>query len=105
MPTINLKRNTVKPIKWSVNQSAPFYNSLVWKKLRNAYISQHPLCERCMLNGISRPAEQVHHIKEFMSGQNDDERWQLLSDSNNLMSLCKECHREIHNKRPRASGL
>ena len=39
MPTINLKRNTVKSVKWNKNQSAEYYNSVGWKTLRNAYIA------------------------------------------------------------------
>jgi len=78
MPTINLKRNSVKPVKWHTSTSAPYYNSSGWKHLRNAYLSCHPLCERCMLRGISKPAEEVHHKKPFLSGQTEDERWQLL---------------------------
>lgn len=96
MPTINLKRNSIKRIKWNKNQSAEYYNSVGWKTLRNAYIAQHPLCERCLLKGISRQAEQVHHVQEFLTGKTEEERWSLLLNPNNLMSLCKDCHYEIH---------
>lgn len=96
MPTINRKTNIIKNVKWSKSNSAPFYNSMGWHTLRNAYISTHPLCERCLMNGISRQAEEVHHKRPFLSGQTEDERWQLLLNPNNLMSLCTECHDDLH---------
>ena len=96
MPTINRKTNKIKNIEWSNNQSTPFYNSKYWKILRNSYIQQHPLCEMCLNKGISTPAEHVHHIKEFLSGRTEEERWQLLLNPDNLMSLCLNCHHEIH---------
>ena len=48
------------------------------------------------MNGISRQAEEVHHKRPFLSGQTEDERWQLLLNPNNLMSLCAECHDDLH---------
>lgn len=99
MPTINRKTNKIENVEWGSNQSAPFYNSKGWKVLRNNYIRLHPLCEECLYKGISTPAEQVHHKKEFLSGKTDDERWSLLLNPNNLMSVCRKCHSEIHSSR------
>ena len=56
----------------------------------------HPLCERCLLKGISRQAEHIHHIRPFLTGKTDEERWQLLLDPTNLQALCRECHEEVH---------
>lgn len=90
-PTDHYKRN---------NKSAIYYNSMQWRNLRNYYIHTHPLCERCYnIYGRSVPAEEVHHKKEFLKGQTEQERWQLLTDPDNLMSLCSACHHEIHNER------
>lgn len=55
-----------------------------WQKLRNAYIMDHPLCERC-----SRPehpvlAVDVHHKTAVMAGGTND--W------DNLEALCRSCH-------------
>ena len=96
MPTIVKKQNTVSPIKWSKDQSHPYYNSTGWKNLRRNYIMMHPLCEECELKGISKPAEHVHHIRPLLSGKDEAERWKLLLDANNLQSLCKACHRDKH---------
>jgi 5-methylcytosine-specific restriction protein A len=33
-----------------------------WKRIRDRYISEHPLCEECQKYGRLTPAEEVHHI-------------------------------------------
>ena len=71
-------------------------NSTLWHNLRNSYIHNNPLCEECMKDGVVTPATQVHHIKPFMSGLSEDERWQLLTDINNLMAVCDLCHHKLH---------
>lgn len=78
------------------SDSSKYYNSKYWKRLRNTYIIHHPLCEDCMLEGISTAADEVHHIKPFMSVKDDTERWNLLLDPNNLVSLCLRHHHERH---------
>lgn len=81
------------------NRSAKYYNDRRWGLLRNWYIRNNPLCEECLLKGISRAAEHVHHKKEFLKGKTEEERYELLLDPDNLESVCKECHQEIHEKR------
>ena len=63
----------------------------LWKKVRNKYISTHPLCERCESNNITTLATLVHHIKRIRDGGD-----RLRYD--NLMSLCVKCHDIIHNE-------
>lgn len=99
MPTINRKPNKIKLVDYThEDKSAMYYNSKGWHTLRNAYYQSHPLCEMCLQNGISKQAEHVHHIREFLRGRTEEERWSLLLNPNNLMSLCVECHHKIHNK-------
>ena len=62
-----------------------------WKRIRDRYVSQHPLCEQCLEHGILRPVEEVHHKIPLVEGGTHEE--------NNLISLCKECHARIHAKR------
>lgn len=100
MPWINEPKR--KREKYNITTSTrvngkSMYNSIHWQKLRNMYIHEHPLCERCLANGRSVAAEEVHHKKPFSTGATIDERWSLLLDVNNLMSLCKDCHHAIHN--------
>ena len=33
-----------------------------WRKIRNLYISKHPLCEECLKIDRLVPADEVHHI-------------------------------------------
>lgn len=70
------------------------YRNTAWRKERDLYLHEHPLCEECLKKGKVVPATDVHHIKSpFKKGQIN---WNLLYDENNLMSLCKECHGNIH---------
>ena len=100
MPTINRNRISHKelPYKHENNVSGKYYNTKQWKNLRNYYIRRNPLCEICLSKGIVRPAEEVHHRHPFLLGGTDEERWQLLTDEDNLQSLCKKCHDEVHRK-------
>lgn len=62
-----------------------------WKKIRDRYITAHPLCERCLEQGKYTPAELVHHKKPLAEGGSHNE--------SNLMSLCCSCHEVIHGGR------
>lgn len=75
------------------------YNTSRWKKLRMAYLSDNPLCEECKDKGIIKQAEHIHHKKEISSGKTEEEMKQLAFDSNNLQSLCSDCHKAKHEKK------
>ena len=59
-----------------------------WKRIRDSYVSEHPLCERCLKEGKLTPVEEVHHILPISQGG--------THNRNNLMSLCKSCHNKTH---------
>lgn len=71
-------------------------NTTRWRKLRASKLSAQPLCERCQEAGYVTAASEVHHRRpvEWVKG------WQAQSqrmfDMTNLMSLCHQCHVEIH---------
>ena len=71
-------------------------NTTRWRKLRGSKLSAQPLCERCQEAGYVTAASEVHHRRpvEWVKG------WQAQSqrmfDMTNLMSLCHQCHVEIH---------
>ena len=65
--------------------------SRTWKKIRDAYVASHPLCELCLKHGRYVMAEEVHHKKPLAEG--GTHAW------NNLIALCKACHARIHAKR------
>ena len=70
------------------------YNNTAWRKLREVYIHEHPLCEECLKKGKVTSAEDIHHKRSpFQKGEIN---YALLMDKDNLMSVCKECHGNIH---------
>ena len=78
------------------NHFARGYNSSqrygkAWEKIRNRYISAHPLCEKCLSEGKCTPAALVHHKKPIADGGTNEE--------SNLMSLCNFCHEIFHGGR------
>lgn len=79
------------------------YNTARWKRLRLVKLKNNPLCEICEKKGITKMADDVHHIQSFMSVDDPEARKALAFDYDNLMSLCDECHSEIH-KRKRSRG-
>lgn len=79
------------------------YNTARWKRLRLVKLRNNPLCEVCEKKGITKMADDVHHIQSFMSVDDPEARKALAFDYDNLMSLCDECHSEIH-KRKRSRG-
>ena len=63
----------------------------VWKRIRDAYVQQHPVCELCQQDGRFVATEEVHHKVPLAEGG--------THDRNNLISLCKACHAKIHAER------
>ena len=59
-----------------------------WKRIRDRYAMEHPLCEMCKEDGRLTPTDEVHHILPVSQGGTHDRK--------NLMSLCKSCHNKIH---------
>ncbi len=41
-----------------------------WKRIRDRYIQEHPLCELCQQDGRLTPAEEVHHKKPLAERRN-----------------------------------
>ena len=75
-----------------------FYSSAAWQSCRNEYIKRaHYLCEDCMKRGIYKPAKEVHHIEELTPENIHKPEVALSFD--NLVALCKECHKARHNER------
>ena len=65
------------------------YHSKEWTAVRNAYISQHPICEDCLTRDQYTTATEVHHIKPLSDGGDP-------YDTHNLRSLCHACHMQVH---------
>lgn len=94
---LNIKHTQVKtPPK---DNKQKFYNSNGWKHLRSKKLSEQPLCELCLQNGMTTPATQVHHAIKFFDQYDETDRWLLLLDPDNLVSVCNKCHQHIHKQR------
>lgn len=101
MATINrkpIRPEKVKPVCSEAFNSVSFYGSIAWRRLRNVYISENPICYECLQHKRITPAEHVHHLRKFSSGTNEEEQWKLFLDMNNLRSLCEPCHTKYHIK-------
>ena len=61
-----------------------------WQKVREMKASRDPLCEECLKHRIEKPLDIVHHIHPIETHPD------LRLVMENLMSLCKRCHDEIH---------
>lgn len=57
---------------------------------------EHPLCECCLHNGITKPAEEVHHIIYISSGKDENEMKDIAFNKDNLIALCGDCHHHVH---------
>ncbi len=101
MPTIYkpTKKKTQKNDNYYDAERRKIYNSDRWRRLRAWKFACNPLCEICLKEDKIVPAEDIHHIISFMSTDDSEQRLFLAYDFDNLMSLCKQCHQNIHNKK------
>ena len=104
--------STKKRLPWrcrsaqQAKDKAEIYNSREWRELRAAKLRSQPLCERCLQMGKDagvpegwiRSAHCVHHIKPIEEAQTKEEMWRLATQCGlgGLMSLCDQCHADIH---------
>jgi 5-methylcytosine-specific restriction protein A len=104
MPIINKTYATTKKKTKRKNYSSKLhndnhihvYNSSIWRNLRITKLKNDPLCEMCKSKGKLTLAIDVHHIIPISSTNDIQQKKALGFDYNNLMSLCKDCHKEIH---------
>ena len=72
-----------------------FYHSQAWRKLRRQALERDKhLCQVCLQHNELTLADTVHHIKPIR--QNEAEKLSL----NNLISVCRKCHNELHREKP-----
>lgn len=58
-----------------------------WRKYREQFLREHPLCKACELRGQLAPSTDVDHISP-VSGPDDPLFW----DPTNHQALCHACH-------------
>lgn len=79
-----------------------FYRSQAWKNMRTyIYKRDGGLCADCLKRGLITPAEEVHHIIALTPDNIQDEG--ITLNEENLVSLCRECHRKRHGREKRYS--
>ena len=91
LKTNHKEREDRRNNKWGI-----FYQDRRWKRLREWQITNFPLCHDCALEGRSVPATEVHHRVPFSRGETTEEKFALLLDPENIVSLCSECHDKRH---------
>jgi len=59
-----------------------------WRKLRDAWLAKHPLCERCLAENKTTAATVVHHkVKHYGNPE-------ILYNPDVLESICERHHNE-----------
>ena len=84
-----LKKKTnsrARPFARAGNEHHRFYNSKVWRGIRDIQLSAYPLCERCLGLGVVTPAVAVDHVTPHKGD------WSLFIAQDNRQSLCVSCH-------------
>ena len=72
--------------KKNKNEWSTWYSTTRWRKARQIYLSQHPLCVECLKDNKLITADVVDHIIDH---KGNIERF---CDTNNWQALCKRCH-------------
>ena len=100
MPTINKGKKVNNYVRHDKAKDIynNVYNTARWRKLRQAYLMQHPLCELCEKEGKVKEATEVHHITPISNANDELSMKDLGFNHDNLMALCEECHHKIHNE-------
>ena len=60
----------------------------MWRKFRDYYLRNNPLCAHCSLAGLVTPATEIHHIVPLAEGG-------ARLDEANCVALCHSCHSKI----------
>lgn len=75
-----------------------FYKSTAWQRCRALAIKRDSyLCQDCLRLGRITPAEEVHHIQPLTP--ENIRRPEVTLNLENLVSLCRECHKARHGER------
>lgn len=91
-----LKKPKKEPVRKVNNEDRQqIYQNKKWKDLRKAKLMKNPLCEMCLQKGKTTPAIDVHHKDSFLNYEGN-RRLEVAYNYDNLLSVCKECHAELH---------
>ena len=73
-----------------------YYQDKIYMQNKIYYKKTHPLCEDCLSNDIVTPAVHLHHIVPFSTGLTDEQKLNLLRNTDNFVCLCEKCHKKRH---------
>lgn len=102
MPTINKpnhkkkRDNSRKKHGMQAKIQRLIYNTSHWRKLVAAKKMISPLCERCLSQNRTTEVQEIHHIIPISRAIDDLQILELGFDPSNLMSVCCQCHEELH---------
>ena len=101
MPTINKPKKNYSRKKHGLQAKIQrlVYNTSRWRNLVKAKKMMNPLCERCLARQEGervKAVEEIHHIIPMSRAANELEILELGFDPSNLMSVCSQCHEELH---------
>ena len=72
------------------------YKTVRWRKLRERRLKLDGyMCKECRRYGKTKPADTVHHIYQAKDYP------ELFWNIKNLISLCSNCHNEMHDRTTR----
>lgn len=89
------KKKTIKNDSINRQQRQKIYQDKRWKSTRLSYLQKNPLCELCLFKGIIKSGEDIHHIISPFK-YNGATRESLAFTTDNLLTLCKDCHSKLH---------
>ena len=74
-----------------------------WQKLKRLQLIRQPYCERCDRHGLHDvEATEVHHVHPVQDALSRDDKVRLMFDPSNIMSVCHQCHVELHEEMGRS---
>ena len=68
------------------------YSKKNWRDLRARKIAASPICEICLIKGVVKAGEFVHHIKP-VTGATD-----IITTLDKLQTTCRACHERQHKR-------
>lgn len=74
-----------------------YYKLPEWNQLRRIKLAEDCECVMCKAFNRITPATTVHHILKF-DKQPEEMQYKLFTDKENLISVCKDCHIDIHRR-------
>lgn len=84
----NIKKTGKRKAGERLIDNGNFYRSRQWRKCRSEWVKINPLCEHCLAEGKTTPADVVDHIIPYEVDKT------LAFDGDNLQSLCYKHHSE-----------